>query len=169
MPQHAHGSGSRPVILQHERLAEQIRVHAPNGLVCPEHFHQFMGGARCTTIHPVHMRIQGRFDGFGSAFAKEPLGLPPCPVFRHAEGCQQVFDRCIVQGRRFHQRLLLGGDAPDPSMPVIAARIPEVHLAMLDDRVVPVGEIQGPVRPHIYVHRPERHMIRPDQVFLFFG
>ena len=48
--------------------------------------------------------------------------------------------------RRRHERPALGGDAPDAAVRVVAARVAEIDLAVLDDRVVPVGDVDRAVR-----------------------
>ena len=45
---------------------------------------------------------------------------------------------------------------------VVAARVPEVDFSVLNDRVVPVGDINGAVRALPHVHGPERDVRRFD-------
>src|SRR5207302_10009129 len=59
---------------------------------------------------------------------------------------------------------------PAPTPPAIyslslhdALPISEIDLAVLDDRVVPVGNVDGPVGPHLDVHRPEGGVVGLDQ------
>src|SRR5262249_6087046 len=47
--------------------------------------------------------------------------------------------------------------------------IAEVHLTMLNDRVVPVGDVDGAVGAHLDIDGPERRMARPDEVRLLRG
>ena len=42
--------------------------------------------------------------------------------------------------------------------------IPEIDLAMLDDGVVPVGDVNGAVRPHLHVDGTKGHVLRPHQI-----
>ena len=49
-------------------------------------------------------------------------------------------------------------------MRAVAPVVAEVDLAMLDDRVVPVGDVDRAVGPHLHVDRSERHPLRVDQI-----
>ena len=64
--------------------------------------------------------------------------------------------------RRFHERTALRRHAPDAAVRLVAARVAEVHLAVLDDRVVPVGDVDRSVGPHLHVDRAEGHVVRLD-------
>ena len=46
-----------------------------------------------------------------------------------------------------------GRDPPDPPVRVIAARVAEIDFAVVDDRVVPVGDVDRAVRAHLDVDR----------------
>ena len=63
------------------------------------------------------------------------------------------------------RRAALRGDAPDAAVRVVAARVAEIDLAVLDDRVVPVGDVDRAVGPHLHVDRPEGAVRRVDEVF----
>ena len=49
---------------------------------------------------------------------------------------------------------------------LIAAGIAEVDLAVLDDRVVPIGDVDGAVGPHLDVDRPKGGVLGFDQLDL---
>ena len=66
--------------------------------------------------------------------------------------------------RALHERPALGRDAPDAAVNVVAARVAEIDLAVLDDRVVPVGNVDRPVRAHLDVDRPEGRVVRLDDI-----
>ena len=53
-------------------------------------------------------------------------------------------------------------------MRAVATLVAEVNLAMLDDRVVPVGDIDRAVGAHLHVDRPERHPLRVDEIGQLF-
>ena len=44
--------------------------------------------------------------------------------------------------------------------------VPKVDFAMLDDRVVPVGNVQRSVRPHASINRPKRDVLGRDDLGL---
>ena len=50
-------------------------------------------------------------------------------------------------------------------MLLIATRVVEIDLPVLDDGVVPIGHVNRTVGAHRNVHRPERDVIRPENVF----
>ena len=54
-----------------------------------------------------------------------------------------------------HERPPLRRHAPNPAVGAVAAVVAEVDLAMLNDRVVPIGDVDRPVGPHLHVDRPE--------------
>ena len=54
-------------------------------------------------------------------------------------------------------------------MDLVAAGIPEIHFAVLDDRVGPICDIQGAVRTDFDVDRPEILAASPDQFRLFLS
>ena len=72
----------------------------------------------------------------------------------------ETFEVPPLDGRSSRRR-----DAPDASARAIAPRIAEVHLAVLDDRVVPIRDVDRAVGPHLHVHRPEGAMRRDEEVF----
>ena len=45
----------------------------------------------------------------------------------------------------------------------------KIDFAMIDDRVVPINDVDGPVGPHFDVDRPERAVARMQHGFDFFG
>jgi len=44
-------------------------------------------------------------------------------------------------------RAALGGDAPDAAVGFVAADVAEIDFAVLDDRVAPIGEVEGAIGP----------------------
>lgn len=73
-------------------------------------------------------------------------------------------------GRGFHQvdaverRRVLASDAPNATVGPIAAGIAEVDLAMLNDGVIPVGNINRAVWSHRGVDGTEGDVIGPDEI-----
>ena len=57
---------------------------------------------------------------------------------------------------------------PDPPVRAVAPLVAEVDLAMLDDRVVPVGDVDRAVGTHLHVDRSERDPLRMNQFGQFF-
>ena len=69
--------------------------------------------------------------------------------------------------RAFDQRPAFDGHAPDAAVRMVAALVAEVDFAVLNDRVVPVGNVQRAVGSHLGVDRPKRRMRRLDDLGLF--
>jgi len=59
------------------------------------------------------------------------------------------------------------GDSPNATVSVVAAFVAEVHFAVLNDPVVPVGNVDGSVRTNLHGNRAKRHVIRLDYFLLF--
>ncbi len=53
------------------------------------------------------------------------------------------------------QGAVLGRDPPYSAMILVAAWITEIVLGMVDDRVVPIGDVDRSVGPDLAVDRPE--------------
>ena len=88
------------------------------------------------------------------------------PAARGGQPGQQLLDRPTDQ-RLPGQRLAAGrGDAPDTAALLVAARVAEVDLAVVDDRVGPVGHVERAVRPHRQADRAEGGIARADHVRL---
>ena len=64
------------------------------------------------------------------------------------------------------ERAVFRGDSPDAAVSVVATRVAEIDFAVLDDRVVPVGNVDRSVRSHLHVDRAEGDVIRLDQLDL---
>ena len=58
----------------------------------------------------------------------------------------------------------LGRNAPDATVGYVAARVAEIDLAVLDDRVVPVGDVDRAVRPLLDVDGAEGGVRRFDDI-----
>ena len=62
------------------------------------------------------------------------------------------------------ERATLRRQPPDAPIDVVAPRIPEADLAVLDDRVVPVGDVDRAVGADLDVDGPERDVTRTQHV-----
>src|SRR3954466_380468 len=58
---------------------------------------------------------------------------------------------CLRQFRLLQGRAALVGHAPDPAVDSVPPRIAEIDLAVLDDRIGPVGDVKGPVRTELHI------------------
>ena len=81
---------------------------------------------------------------------------------------EQFRDRSPGEIDPRRERSALGGHPPDSAMLAIAAGVAKVDLAMLDDRVVPVGDIDRPIWAQLDVDRTERDPLGANQVGQLF-
>src|SRR5262245_62853180 len=51
-------------------------------------------------------------------------------------------------------------------MHAVAARVAEIHLAVLDDRIAPVRDVKRAVGAHLHVDGPERDVRRAQELML---
>ena len=110
----------------------------------------------------------GQLDGdlVPAPLLEHPARLLPGPLLGRLEGIEQRPGVGADQLRPRHRRASPGRDPPDPTAGVVAPRVAEIDLAVLDDRVVPVGDVDRPVRPHLDVDRAEGHVLGLDQLGL---
>ena len=54
-------------------------------------------------------------------------------------------------------------------MLLVAARVVKVHLAVLNNGVVPIGHVNSPVGTNRNIHRTKRYVIGRKQVFYLLG
>src|SRR5206468_9794813 len=60
-------------------------------------------------------------------------------------------------------------NAPDSAMRQVAARVAEIDLAMLDDRVVPIGDVDRAVGAHLDVDGTKGGVVRLAKLPLLAG
>ncbi len=109
---------------------------------------------------------QGGRDRRGAPPLEDAAGVVPGPVLGGLQRVEQGGRRGVGEPGPLDEGPSPGGDAPDPAAGVVAPRVAEVDLAVLDDRVVPVGDVDRAVGPHLDVDRPEGDVRRPDQLGL---
>src|SRR5687768_503028 len=143
--EHADSGTTRPVIVCRQHLFEQSAAHGGRGLIQgliePERFEAVVFEFGICGIKRFHPFFQRREYLFSAPLLKDSPGLVARPALRKLEGLQQVPGRRTVELRRFDQRASFGGYPPDAAMDMIAAWISEIDLAVLDNRVVPVGNV----------------------------
>src|SRR5438093_1220697 len=84
-----------------------------------------------------------------------------------SRSAKQLGDRLAGDRGRLRQRPALVADAVDAAVLAVAAGVAQVVLHVADDRVVPVQEVDRPVRPHADVGGPEVRVAgRHDRLLL---
>ena len=142
---------------------QQIDVDAIDRLGGPQGLELGAGEIPILRIEVLHPRFQGRPRLLRIALGQGSLRLLPGPRLLRLELLQHLRHRDADEFRDRQQRPILGDDAPDSAVTVISARIVEVDLVVLDDLVVPVGDVESPVGPHLHVDGPELAMLRRHQ------
>ena len=125
----------------------------------------------------------GTFGASGTIQASQPFAqcrqyLSFVPLFQHAFGLlpgitfgssqhvKQLVDTRIDQLRTWHQRTAFRGEPPDASMHVVATFVAKVDFTMLNDGVVPVGNVDRPIRSLLNINGTKRHVIGADDIGL---
>ncbi len=80
------------------------------------------------------------------------------PFFRAFQLIQKVFGRGAGKVRLFDQRPFLMSDPPDSAVIVITPRVTKVVLSVIDDGVVPIGDVHRAVGTDFDIDRPKIRM-----------
>ena len=85
------------------------------------------------------------------------------PIFQHRN---QLIGRRRSEIRQLVQRPARDMDSPNPPMHAVATLITKIDFAVLNDRVVPIGDIQRAVGAHPCVDRAKRDVAAGDNLRL---
>ena len=111
--------------------------------------------------------LQGGLQFGDREFGEFAAGLFERPAVRREQAGEELRRR-LAEHRLPGERLgVLGEDAPDAAADLVATRVAEVDLAVVDDRVGPVGDVEGAVRAHLRGDRTEGDVARTDDVGQF--
>ena len=129
----------------------------------PEQFEGAVCRIFCCPL-PVSRKYFCRF--FSATFPKFFASELPDWQCRVTQKRKQVTHRCCCKvgprvGVTSRER-----DSPDSPMGPVASLIAEVYFAMLDDRVVPVGNVKCSIRPHRSIDGTERYPLSGDNLRL---
>ena len=113
--------------------------------------------------------LEGGLELGDGEFGEFAAGLFEIPAVRGKEAGEELRRR-LAEDRLPGQRLgRLGQDAPDAAADLVATRVAEVDLAVVDDRVGPVSDVKGAVRSHLRGDRAEGDVAGTDDVGQFLG
>ena len=103
-------------------------------------------------------------DAGGAALGEDALRLGIFVIVGREEG---VEERGVVELREIaagEDGVAFGGDAPDAAVDLVAADVAEIDLAVLDDRVAPVGDVKRAVGPELGVEGAEAGIGRAKEI-----
>ena len=149
-----------------EQSGEQFRIHDVERLVRPKPFELVVLVRRVLGVEIRDPRGQVAQHSSCAALLQDALGLGSRPALGGLKCFEQFRVRGVDELRALDQGATLRGDAPDAAAGVVAAVVAEVDFAVLDDRVVPVGDVDRAVGAHLDVYRAERGVLRLDQLAL---
>ena len=102
-----------------------------------------------------------------SPFLQDSLGEVAVVTLARFQFLEQVRDAGIDELRLRHCRVLLGSHSPDTSVNPVTTRVIEVDFPVLNDRVVPVGDVDRSIGSLLDIDRTEGHVRRLDHIGLF--
>ena len=138
-------SGARTVVGGAEHPVEESSVDAVVPLVDPQGFHHLVLILLVGLVQTGGPFLR-RGDDLRAVVLREfHLGEFADAVLRLLEKFQQGFDRLAVDLLRRQKRAAFVGDAIDAAEAHGAVGVTEMVLQVADDRVVPVGEVEGAV------------------------
>ncbi len=153
--QDAGGGGPGVEVGRGQHPVEQLDVDDVLVLMGPEGFGQAMLVIGIVSIQPGDPGLEGGDDLRGIPRAQLGPGPVADPVLGMLEEPEQFLDRVRRRSGGRRECAAVVGDPVHPAVDPVAAGIPQVVLHVADDRVLPVEEIDGPVRPNLDVGRPE--------------
>src|SRR5690606_33748496 len=128
-------------VLRAEKLFEQLRLDDIERLIHPERFEAIMFACRILGIDRRDPEIERWLNFRYAALLEDALREMPRPVFSRFELREKLFGASAREVRAFDQRAALRRHAPDAAVRVVAARVAEIDFAMLNNRVVPISDV----------------------------
>ena len=113
--------------------------------------------------------LEGFDDGVVRAVFEFLFGVETDPLFGGLEEGDEIGDGLGGEVDARGRFAAFGGEPPDAAVGVVAAFVAEVDLAVLDDRVVPVGDVECAVGAHLEVDGAERAVGAGDDVAELLG
>ena len=157
--EHLDRSGANPAILGLEQLVEQRIVNQIQSLINPQCLKlSLLVRLRCRPFFQIGQHLAG------TALLENTPGLFAVKTVRRSEHCQEG---AVVEAGEvcfFNEWPLLDRHTPDAAVDVVAAFVAEVHLAVLDDGVRPVGDVQRSIGAELDVDRAKINTARTQHI-----
>ena len=158
---HPHRVAAKPRVCRSEQLLEQFRLDHFMVFIHPECFVEMVFVIRIARIERRDPRLKcsGHFGRLQSA--QQSLGLIAMEADRRGQ--------LATKGRSIHghkvgnlrQRAVFSSDPPNPTVVLVAIRMTERGLVVADDRVVPIGNINRPIRSDLDIDRTKTAVFAP--------
>ena len=94
-------------------------------------------------------------DSVASTVTKFASGVFAVETFRGDLEVEEFFDRGFLKVRLLGEGTILISDAPNPTVGMVAAGVAEVDFAVLNDGVIPVGNVDRAVGTHFDIDGAE--------------
>ena len=89
------------------------------------------------------------------ALYQDTSGLGLFPKILAQRPVEQLLRLLPHQTLPLHRRAAFHTQPPDAAVLVVAARVAEVHFAVVDDRVAPVGDVERAVGAELHINGAE--------------
>ena len=152
---HPCGIGAGQVVLCLEKAVEQGTVHHLMRFVHPDGLEELVLEVRIIGLQSIDPFLNG---GKGLGFRQvhqAQLGQLTRAAYGIGQLPAQLIGVHLGQGRLLMERAPLGRDAPDAAMGLVAVGMAKRGLIMSDDRVEPVGEVDGSIGSHVQIDGTE--------------
>ena len=165
--EHADPGGAGVLVLRGEHVVQQLDVHRVVGLVDPQRFGQVVGVVRVGFIEEGRPGLHCGDDFGALARTQFEFSVLPHAIFGGLQQFEQFLDRLPVDLRRLQCLSADVAHAVNATVLFVPARVAEVVLHVADDRVLPIDEVEGAVRPRLHVHGAEVRIGAAEDRFEF--
>ena len=148
--EHARRCGADMAVFGVEQGLQQRRFHLTGRFVHPQRFEaRFISGLPAGPSRQVGLNVRE------AAFDEDAFGLFAIVGVGRKQLVEQHRVARLDEVGFGEERTPLRRDPPDASVDVIAARVAEIHFAVLDDRIRPVRDVERPIGTELHIDGPE--------------
>ena len=162
--EHAHSSGPDTMVLGRQELVQQSDIHTIETPADPEAFKLVTLYLRIGRGKRPKPALQAGEDFVGLTTTEFETRARTGAIFRQREVGEQHVDRGASDDRGLHERTRGIGNPIDTTMDMVAHRVTRAVLHVPDERIVPVGDVQGTIRRELHGDRPEITVGRLQEV-----